>query len=264
MRVPFPNAFTYNKLGFFRAFPFGVAVREVRPGIAAMDLFPQRLRDIGDLITDHVQQWVLVFDVDLYDDQRLGLHFRERGLTYVEHERTAVAIQREGVQTLLETLEHFNFHCVDLPEPGNDEVVRGVLRNYEDSRRAKVARNSFLELSPSSKVYVDSHDDCYLLVETKDIRLQQKLFARALQICFGVLLKKNKLDPVVSDVPQSLAGSLCTVNSALTLLWSKARYDGIQIQVDFSREEYSFRTKKKYPVHGSVCYMPSSGTWRVQ
>lgn len=116
---------------------------------------------------------------------------------------------------------------------------------------------------PSARVSLHSHDDCYLSLHAKDERVIWAVFTRSLEMHAGTLLGKDA-EPDIVPVPEEIANRLWSLPLTLTFLRDGASVDSKTVVVGFSRTEYSFLEKRKYPVDGHLSYVPSTGTWSLE
>jgi hypothetical protein len=261
MKTPFPNAFTLNKLGLLgRPFPFSIAVTRDSGGMTNLDLCPQQVTHVADLIQTYAQETLLISDVDHGTLDRLDIVARGIKLPHVAYEQNVVAIGRKDLATLLGELGHWELHLLDHPAPPSPGVVERSALNHPPERipDAHAAHRDF----PAAGISLHSHDDCFLSIRCRQDGFLRAVLARSLETYAGTLLGKGT-QPDISEVPREILDRLWTLPLTLTFLRESASVDSARVIMGFSRTEYSFTEKRTYPLAGRIGYDASSGTWSL-
>ena len=105
-------------------------------------------------------------------------------------------MSQEQIIKLLNHVSHYNFNLIDVDESISDELVLRILELTD-----KVGDSTVIDKS-DSEVYLNSHDDCYLYIETKDRTLAEQLIL--LQIKTLVTTIGNKTIAEVTFDPQEI------------------------------------------------------------
>lgn len=144
-------------------FPVGIEF-SVQNGIYKVYLLPLSVLEVIDFIR---RETFLVFNVDAneYDGIRpltLAEIVSEYSSFIAEFDEETLLIDRKSVIELLNEISHYNFCLIDVErEIDIDQVIEIIdlsAQPFEITITDRVGANVFLS----------SHDDCYLYVETKD------------------------------------------------------------------------------------------------
>ncbi len=176
MRFHYPNAFSINCL-IGMSFPFSYEV-EKDGEVFGLYIYPTQLFSLADIFEKYAQEFLVVFDIDHYwSDEVKGFpHIsafsrfaKSQEIEFIEYDEETIGFEKKFLTKLLTDFSHYNFNFFDSTTAPSFEQV------YEDyfickSHDWKIDKKLLPKLN-SSKLYVSSHDDCYLYLETKDINL---------------------------------------------------------------------------------------------
>ncbi len=264
LRTPYPNSLTINQLGLRGSpFPLSATFRQDVDGVFHISLFPLSVQEIADLLLNRVQDTCAVFDVDLHSYCGSHQHSLEEVLEELEvsHDRlrpNCVTLSKSGLEKLIGEVGHYNFHMIDLPTGlGADDIaeMRPILKDHDQ-------REAMLPKVHGSRVFLDTHDDCYLYVESRDVDLLYGVFARLMQIYFGTLILRDRGSrPVISNVPLDEVSDILPAGSSFTALRENFRFYANRLMIAYSDVELEFTKKKEYPPVGVVEYDVYEGVW---
>lgn len=182
MRVRVPNALTINTLGG-QPFPVSASI-EHEGDLTIGYLFPIQLRDLADLVVDVTQPNLLLFGLDRSDYiQNEAGDFIVRPIEdalrdIVEplaNEDGELILRSVDLPRVFGDMETYNAHIVDLPSTEVDIADLWCTGLGHDFRSGPV-----LPEYPTSRLFVDSHDDCYVYVESREPELPLRMIARLL------------------------------------------------------------------------------------
>jgi hypothetical protein len=269
LKTPIPNAFTINRLaglGGSIPFPFGAKAYREREGVCALSLHTQAVVDLSDLFQDF--ETIAVFDVSHYTyDQETNREIPLANMVEIEKvecrnvDQDTVLIKGSALGELLMDFGHYDLHILDMPkDPPDDLVVVSVLKYHEYQR----GETYLLQELPDSRVFLDSHDDCYLYLESRDLRFLKKAFSRMLQIYVGtVLFEEVGFEGEITEVPKNVLEFLWPEGSGMTILRDRANIKGTQLRIGVSQQGFSFGEKREYPISLFIEYDASVGEWLV-
>jgi len=81
-------------------------------------------------------------------------------------------MSKEQIIDLLKIGSHYNFNLIEVEGSIDEEKVIRILDLSEKSREGTVVDKT------DSEIYMNSHDDCYLYIETKDKTFAEQLISR--------------------------------------------------------------------------------------
>ena len=268
MIIPDQNAFTINRLaGSFFPFSFKTCQKE-----RAHSLFvcAQSVVDVCALIERYALANLVVFCVEQssqFDPQTdqpvslagLAIHAKT-GFSAIDSQ--TIILPKANLYPLLSTFSHCNLSLFDMGSDWNeDQVIRQVLACRE---RDWGRGGTILSELPASQIFLDSHDDCYLSMETFHSELPGDVFARTLQIYTGTLLAEvHASAPDIPEMPRELLETFWKTDSAFTMLQQAARLKNDCLQMGVSRRPYHFGEAEEYPVEFWITYELQSRKWRV-
>jgi hypothetical protein len=270
LKTRIPNAFTINRLmgpDGSMPFPFSAKAYSEIEGVCALSLHAQAVVDLSDLFQDF--ETIAVFDVshhtyDLETNREMPLA-NTVNVEKVECRTVdvdTVLIQGSALSELLVDFSHYNLHILDMPkDPPDDLVIVSVLK-CQEYQWGETDR--LLYELPDSRVFLDSHDDCYLYLESRDLRLLKKAFSRMLQIYVGtVLFEESGFEGEITEVPKKVLELLWPEDSGLTIFRDRASIEGTKLRIGASQREFSFQENREYPIALFIEYDASLGEWRV-
>jgi hypothetical protein len=267
--TPFPNAFTINGMGADGAFfPFSVKYRQP-DGIASLFICPQRLIDLCDVLEVAALDRVVVFDVgqaSVFNEQtQMPLTIEalaaDAGVECHPLDSTAIVLHKRDLFRLLDGFSHYEFLLFDVgPDWREEQLISQVLvcREHDWGSAAPV-----LSALSHSRLFLASHDDCYLTLQAAEAGLPQWVMARTLQIYAGTVLRQGRPGSRVEvEPPSDLVVGLWQAEFDLTILREMTVCENGQLQIGVSRRAYRFGEAGEYPVDFSIIYDVAQG-WTV-
>jgi len=259
MREPFRNAFTINKLGG-GFFPFSVSTQQYKSGVASMDICALRVEDISDLIGEYAQQTYIVYDVDNPVMHGPATHrllefdeiVSELNVSCRIYGPRVIAISEKEFDGFAKNLPHYNFNMFDLRSEPNDEAMASLYRFVTDYDFEEPMLNRVSE----ARLFLHSHDDCYMYVEARDESFLKSVFARTLWI-YCRTVTRSRFGRTREDIPKPplpFVETIFPLNSAMTILRknTEVRRDGsrlvIQMRSMFSATTWNMKLQGKLNV----------------
>ncbi|MBI9051825.1 MAG: hypothetical protein JEZ00_20580 [Anaerolineaceae bacterium] len=266
--VKLPNAFSINKLGLEGTpFPLGVSCNQSDTGVFSMYLYPQRLVDMFDLL--HGFEMCIVFGVGHklsnpnHPQHTLNLAeiVDSVAIDCTVVDANTIAISTGELMRLLSILPQHDLCMFDMPRNSSqDDVITNML-NYDEVKLRK--NRSQLPHLTNSSVFLNSHDDCYLTLESYDTGLLQQVFERALQTYVGTfLLGKLGVDEIeVREVPFGLLNILWPKNAHLTILPEETEITESEVKIGVSRQQFDLRVQQALQVDIVISYNCATQIW---
>jgi hypothetical protein len=264
------NAFTINKLGLERApFPFGITCCQNEGGLQSLRLYPQRVKDIFDLIEPFSQKQFAIFDVEqcsrsnIKTCECLSLQeiVQEDGISCQVYDPNFIVLKTNQVHNLLQGFGHYNLHGFDLPENSSEQQILETYFNFSDAIKNRLP---FVlpELS-GPQILIDSHDDCYLYIEAYALNLLKAILGRTVTMYSNTVLFENDVTSSSLPVPATLIDELWPINSSLTILRDQTKITENKLQVGISKRKFNFQEEQEYPVEIVIEYETVSQRWHL-
>ena len=134
--------------------------------------------------------------------------------------------------------------------------------SYYDHKKSKT--NPLLPYLPKSNLFLDSHDDCYLYLESYNSHSLKRVFERASQIYSGTILSKVcGYEAEIAGIPAELVESLWPEHSCLTIIRHETVVETKKMRIGVSQVEFSFRENREYPIALFIEYDAASERWSV-
>ncbi len=267
MVVPFPNAFTINGLGLGGSFfPLSARVELHSSGISSMNICPLRVCDIVDLVADRSGPVYFLSDVaqQSWTDPvtRDWLEFDEAvakfGVPCRPYGRSAAAFSKPSFVRIASEMNHYTFHALDLPvEPTEEEGAR-LIQAIKDFDLEEPLVSRFND----AHIFVSSHDDCYLYVESVAEALLKSILARTLWF-YCTTVVPSRMRHRVTEPPHWLVERLCPEGSAFTVLRKDTTVRRGSVTIGYSKQEYRFGEHATYPLAGEVRVDLLAGVWSL-
>lgn len=276
MKIPYPNAFTTNRLGAQAfPFPFGASSRRYDSGLVALSVYPQRVTDVSDLVEGFAGNTCVVFDVghtweDLETGELLSLEqiAEELGIDCLALDINVpalgevIAVSKTDFGKLARDVPHRGFHMIDLPVEQDDEALADMYATLKSHYHHDITQ--LLDNLGDSNLYLDGHDDCFLYVEARDYEFLGSVLARTLQIFCGTLIfESRKLLPHISEVPGRLIDEILPLGSAMTVLRENSEFSENKVRIPFSSTEPDLEKERTYDAAGVLGYDLGKGKWSV-
>lgn len=269
MIIPSTNAFTINRLGD-SFFPFTIEVSQ-KDDVSRIFVCAQSVVDICDLIEKHATNNLVIFGVDqaFQFDKFTNKEISIKGLAsnaeipFSAIDSETIVLSKEYLLPLLATFDHYNLSLFDIKSDWNESlVISQVLADLEHDWRSQ---DAVLPKLPESRLFLNSHDDCYLTIESYSPEVSKDVFVRALQIYTGtVLAKKIKYSSELSDFPRDLINTFWKDDFGLTILEKITELKNDSLKLGVSKQPYNFNEKVKYTPEFWILYEVKNQKWLMQ
>ena len=257
------TSFKRNHLyGHSGPFPLGFRLLADGPSVWVAYLHAQSIEEIADILVRHAKEWLCVFEVAhyCYDMQKRQVALEEiakdSGLSPMVPDTDVILIKNSELRTLLSGFSHYNLLLLDFAE-GTREItaLEGALRAV-DTPQSLAER--ILDHVERSSVFISSHDDCYIYVETRS-RDHVISYARRLLRSYVAAIMGFE----VSDPPASLIESYLACHSTLTVPEAGTISSDGTLKLPCSAEPFAFGETMAYPTVATISYSPGLGTWEL-
>jgi hypothetical protein len=263
------NAFTINRLGG-SFFPLSLNVS--RQGeVTHAFLCAQRLRDCCDLIAAFALEQLVLFGVDqvsLFDETNdtpcsLKQITAAANIPFTAVDDDTIVLAKTSLGSLLSTFNHFGLFAFDLPAAWREaDVINQVIACKEQYWQTETF---ILPQLPASRLFIASHDDCYLTVQTRTPELIQRLFARTLSIYAETLLGKFSTQPIdVTGMPADTVETFWQDSFGLTILRKTTRIEDHNLIMGVTPKPFNFREADEYIPEFWIRYDWQGKQWAVE
>jgi hypothetical protein len=163
-------------------FPINIEFAKINE-VYRIYLMPISVLEIIDLIPLNI---FLVFKVDTNNFDGLKpttlRTFAEKYSSFLtDFDEETLLMDKESIVQLLENISHYNFSLIDADREINiDEVIQII--DLSDKWNEKVVIDEL-----SANVFLSSHDDCYLYLETNNENVALELIARQIKILIATI-----------------------------------------------------------------------------
>ncbi len=261
------NAFTINRVGLGGAFfPFSLSMATTGDG-TVIRLWPQRILDICDLIEDEASENLVVFGVsqasslDPVTDEPMALTDLAAavGLPHIAIDSRTIILESRSLAALLETFSHYELSCFDVRAGWReDAIIAAVLAFREASEPPALAT------LPGSRLFLMSHDDCYVTAVAANAAWAADLFGRTLQgYALALWPQRCGRDNDVVAPPRALFDSVRAGRPAVTILEQHTLASDHGLRIGVSRVAFSFKEDRAYAVDCWIDYDAATGRWSV-
>ena len=267
--VQIPNAFTVNKLGMVvHRFPLGISCSESNDGVFTMRLYPQNVVGICDLLQSHGE--IVVFGVDhgVSEPEDVGstLDLTELatmdGIQHGVIDANTITISSDELFRFLSGFSHWSLRAFDIAEGTNNEtIIINVVSYFEmqemdcKTKLSNLTAGSFL---------LESHDDCYVTLETYNVELLMRVFERTLQTYVGTLLLEGDTNESIQigSVSNEVMEKLWSTKAVFTILPEHTTLGPLGVNIGVSMKAFEFKTIDGYHPDAIVEYDVANQKWR--
>jgi hypothetical protein len=267
MKIPTDNAFKINRLvGSF--FPFSVKVAQ-KEEVTCFFICAQRVIDLCDLIQKYAKSHLVLFGIGQTSvfDKKTGQLIPLEELAEAAHiqfsavDSETIVLPKEKLLPLLMTFDHYEFTLFDIDRDWEEsQVIKQVLdyREYDWQ-----SQNAFLNRIPASTLFLTSHDDCYLNVESYNPMIAQDIFIRTLQTYAGTIFERNQCGDFleISDFPKDMLDLFWKDDFGLTILKQNTEMIDTLLKIGLSLKPFSFKDSMDYPSELWLVYDTLNQSW---
>ena len=115
------------------------------------------------------------------------------------------------------------------------------------------------ELS-GARVYIQSHDDCYLHHQSYDLKFPKEVFRRALQIYAGTVLRK-KARGEIEEIPKVVIDALWPENSGVKIERDNTSVKKQRLKIGVATAKDASGKGEQGPISKVVEYDYAAGRW---
>ena len=258
MKIKYPNASSINKIGLqSEYFSFSAVVKEQQSN-SSLWICPIGINEILDVIEEYSLEYIILFDIDHNwfetDFKHVSLEqlARIKKLECKSFGEEVISIKKESLKRLIKRLSHYNFHAFDFPSVINENELIDYYFKCNDYNWN--TNNNLLTEIGKSSWYIDSHDDCYLYIESLDRSFLNCIFERAMQTYVGTIIFENKdFEFEISFIPKDIIDLLLLMEVPITIQAKYVTIHADKIQLPYSNNKFSL-TEQQYNVVGIIEY----------
>ena len=259
-----PDSFRVNRLaGVGGLFPLGFDLREAGEGIWRADLHAQSVAEAAEIVIEHGEDRVCVFGVDHYlfeGPKGIPIPLKEvairQGVLPQALDEEVVLIRTTELPALLCNLGHYNLCLIDVaPDVDPDAALESVIIALDDRPAEKCVLGSL----PRSSLFLRSHDDCYLQVESRSVaHLRDHLR------CLLGHYASAKLGTGVPFPPSDVVEVYLAQHSSMTVLDERTELSEGSLRLPCSAEPFAFRETKAYPTAATLVLELDARRWSLE
>jgi hypothetical protein len=264
MLVRVPNAMTVNRvgspLGTSEPFPVALRVERHSPDVVGCYIRPAAMHEIMDLLVPRMLPFSMLTDVGTYDfvdggTAPLSSTLAGYGVDVVAEDSNTVIVATPHLLTLFGDLQTYNFVGLDLPAASVDLPETWCVVN--DGLWPVLPR------APESTVFLSSHDDAYVWVETREPDTSVRLCQRALAILVGSHLLDGPGEIEVVPPPGEIVAEVLGEKLTFGCQQQDIRNAGSNVRVPFNHLNRKLSEPPKPPTC-TLVYGTSTGDWEIE
>jgi hypothetical protein len=259
-KVPIPNAFTINRMWASKVlFPLSIQFQKIN-NVYQLLISPQRVIDLCDIFKEVGVTTFTVFDVDHNNLLSLLEVTKEEAVVCQSIDTESIVIKIDEFSKLLSTLNHYNLNAFDVPSNWQEgKVIEAVLAVKEHNR---ASHELILTKINEASLFIFSHDDCYVLLETCNQSILYRTISRIVQIYTGTILAQEyNIFNVFDDIPQTIIDSLFSEIPFLTIFQEATILSENELRIGISKKKL-YPLEKAYPIDVFLSFNLSTGNWR--
>lgn len=223
-------------------------------------------RQVIDLVGDKMGRFSLIADVGSYDfefdEAGRGIGTRpisetlhERGVRILASDTDAVVVSTADATRVLSDLPTYNLNLLDLRSAAIE--VADAWITLQDHSVPVLARNV------DSGVFLSSHDDCYLIVESRSEAAGYELCARLVTFVVGTHLLGGPGQIEIQLPSLDLTHDALAADKAFCCSQAKVEVVGSEVRVPFAQEWTRAQDPIPTPTHVLI-YGSESGSWTLE
>jgi hypothetical protein len=269
MHIPETNAFTINRLGA-SFFPLSLNVSQ-KGTVTSAFFCAQSVLDTCDVIEKYALEHLILFNIEQssqFDEKELRPYTLEQvaasaNIPCSAIDSESIVLAKNNLRPLLCTFSHNNLMAMDIGSQWNEnEVIQYIITCREHNWSADAF---ILPKLPSARLFISSHDDCYLTIQTDKTILVQEIFTRMLQIYSGAILAENNgVEIDIADLPQALLTSFWEENFGLTVLRQTTEIDACGLKMGVAKKPFNFRAEDEYVPEFWIRYALQNQQWFIE
>jgi len=233
-----------------KLFPLCFTLKAAESGVCRAWLHAQALREVVDLIVAHALDGACLFDVGhamvesgTNDVRSLEGIAAEAGVGLTTLDPEVHLMKTAQLPRLLERFEHYNLALLDVPSTFTpDEAYQAVLDSAECLGHASPP---VLHFARRSSLFLHSHDDCYLYLETRSRERALAHGARLLQEYVAALAGGAAGE--VAPPPVEVLESLLAATGSCSMFDSNSTLDGGVLRLGHDGRNYRLGDAPKPP-----------------
>ncbi|MCU0225629.1 MAG: hypothetical protein MUF27_16510 [Acidobacteria bacterium] len=257
-----PNAFQINSADIHKGlFPLNFRFDLREDGIVDAFLCPQAIEEAADTLVRFGFPWLCVFGCSITypEDLTLAETAASLDLDLRAISPEVIVLPTTDLGRLAEDTCNYNFSAIDWDDPDMTAIRRAVERlGRDDSPGGRCP----LAGLPRSRVYLNSHDDCYLSVEWREPRAVRAHLGRLLAEYAVALLSDDEESPVsVAGPPDEVLQSIVAAGPCLTVLDRDTTREDSVLRIGCCHEKQYFPRLTSHEVSSILTYDAGSGAW---
>lgn len=265
MKVPYPNAFSQNKLGLNAVpFPFGITSKRHDNRVMSLTIFPSSVIDLCEIIEKYAKKIITLFDIEqsIPEEPNLRQRAKKIGINYHDYNPNIISISKDSLKKLIDGFLHYELHLLDFQSELDENTMANIYKIWK-SWNWKGSLPLLNNLN-GPNIFLDSHDDCYQYLESYNLSFLKEIFIRTLQIYCGTLyFESNQVLLDVSNIPPSIINKIYPIDSSMTILHRNSYVNKEKVQIGYSNKKFDFTHDQIYDVNGYIYYDIENRKWAI-
>jgi hypothetical protein len=282
-RVPLPNAFSINTVGFLGEggypFPLSIECGPLAAGVWDVHLTALGVTQLADLVAKYAGPTCVVFDVGHYEfkpnsrSELLDLEevARVRNVEAASYDvewaapfpapgkKHLISVATKDLVRLVADLPMYDFHLVDSLRPlEHSDVENAVLKAHT---RAVTDPRLLAQLEWAS-LEVDIHDDCYVRLVTRLLPFVSDVIARLITTLAGTVMSRVGFEPLVTPPNAQVLERVIVPGAAWTAPQGLARASSSTLTMGWSQQSWRLSTPPPDHAEQTLLYDMAGHQWR--
>jgi hypothetical protein len=257
-----PHAFQINQLhGFSGLFPLGFSLSERGQGVWSADLHAQSVAEAAEVLPWYANDRLCIYDVADCSYMRGEVSLVEaakgQGITISAPDRDVILIGTTDLPALLANFRHYDMSLLDMGRDVDEDTALGYVLAAMDVDRRK--GESVLHVVRGSDLFLHSHDDCYLYVESR-----RWAHVKDHLRCLLKQYASSRIEGPVPLPPSELVENYLAHYDSLTVIDDRAELVGGVLRFPCSSEPFSFLERRDYASVATVLVDIEAGQWSLE
>ena len=250
--------------------PFFTVEVTQKDDVSSIYICPQSVKDLCGFIEKYTSDNLVIFGVDPEEFDEFTKDFvplevlaSNAEIQYSAIDSETIVLSKDYLLPFLSTFDHWNLRLFDIKNGWNEYQVISQVLAYRERRWQP--QDSVLPKLAESQLFLYSHDDCYLYIESYSTDFSKDIFIRNLQIYTSAFLANSGINlSKLSDFPQDLLNLFWKDSFGLTILDKLTKIEGDYLIIGVSKQTWILGENVGHTPEFWIMYDIQDQKWLVQ